>query len=212
MEKKKQSGKAGRAYVLHIDLAGSKPAIWRKLRVPGIFTLGDLHAALQIAFGWEEDHLHSFTIGSAEYGMMSMDGMDLPDNDMADEDDFYLDDLGLKKNQTFTYLYDFGDSWEHTVRVSEIIATDEDPEIARPICIEGERAGPPEDSGGIWGYKDILEALKKPKLKKNREILEWVGDFDPEYFSLEEVNRMFKQTFKSPKKPNAAGGKKTPKH
>jgi hypothetical protein len=207
MEKKKHSSKAGRAYVLHIDLADSKPAIWRKHRVPGNFNLGDLHTALQIAFGWEEDHLHSFTIGSAEYGMMSMD---LSDNDMADEDDFYLDDLGLKKNQTFTYLYDFGDSWEHTVRVSEIIAIDEDPEIAQPICIEGERAGPPEDSGGIWGYGNILAALKQPKLKKNREILEWVGDFDPEYFSLMKVNQMFKVAFKPFKNPKQPEGKIPP--
>jgi hypothetical protein len=209
MEKKKKSGTTGRAYVLRIALAYSEPAIWRKMRVPGSFTLGDLHVALQIAFGWEDEHLHSFTIGSVEYGMSAIDEFDLLDeSDMANEDDFYLDDLGLKKKQTFTYLYDFGDSWEHKIQVTEIISLDENPDMALPICLEGERAGALEDSGGIGGYENMLEVLKNPQHEEYQEILDWAGDYDPEYFSLEDTNREFKKTFKPPKKPKAAGGKK----
>jgi hypothetical protein len=207
MEKKKKSGTAGRAYVLRIELAYSEPVIWRKLRVPGSFTLGDLHVALQIAFGWQDSHLHSFTIGSMNYGMSVLDRFDpLNELDMADENDFYLDDLGLRKKQTFTYLYDFGDSWEHKIQVTEIISLDENPDM--PICLEGERAGPLEDSGGIGGYEEMLEVLKNPKHEEYQEILDWAGDYDSEDFSLEYTNRQFKRMFKPLKKPKAAGGKK----
>jgi hypothetical protein len=137
--------------------------------------------------------------------MSNMDGLDLPDTDMADEDDFYLDDLGLKQKQTFTYLYDFGDSWEHKVQVVEIIALDENPDL--PACIEGERAGALEDSGGIYGYENMLEVLKNPKHKEYQDTLDWAGDYDPEYFPLEDINRRFKMTFKPPKKPKAWGKK-----
>ena len=63
-------------------------------------------------------------------------------------------------------------------------------EILVPICIEGERNCPPEDCGSIPGYQDIIEALKKPKAKKNIELIEWLGDdYDPDLFDIESVNK-----------------------
>jgi hypothetical protein len=192
MDKKTHTNRPQPAYVLKVNIKKSKPSIWRQLSVPADCTLGDLHEILQIAFGWDNDHMHSFTINSEMYGMNSIDfGYD---NDMSDEDSVCLYDLDLQPKQKFRYLYDFGDSWEHEISVSKIIPADAG-NSTLPRCLGGERAGPFEDSGGIWGYESMLEILKDPSHKGYEEIHEWAGDFDPEYFSLDEINAQLEQAF-----------------
>jgi hypothetical protein len=189
------------AYVLRASIKGAKPSIWRKLSVPADCTLGELHKILQIAFDWDNGHMHSFTINSVEYGMADM-GFDYG-NDMADEDSVRLYDLNLQPKQKFSYLYDFGDSWEHEIGVSEIVpAGDEKWDLTCPRCLEGERAGPLEDSGGIWGYEDMLEILADPNHEEYEETHDWAGDVDPEYVDIEEINARLEQVFKpGPKGP-----------
>ncbi|MDR0597427.1 MAG: plasmid pRiA4b ORF-3 family protein [Treponema sp.] len=206
---------ARRIYVLRAKIEGSKPPIWRKLSVPGDYSLEDLHIVLQIAFGWENDHMHSFIIDSTEYGMAeSMKMIDVFfDDEIIDENTVCLDDL-LAEKQKFTYLYDFGDSWKHTITVSKTIPAEDDTgEPSAPLCLGGARAGPPEDCGGIWGYEEMLEIVKDPAHAHYKETHDWLGDRDPEYFSPEEVNARFKQVFRKtpppkktsrkPKKPSA---------
>ncbi|MDR2630679.1 MAG: plasmid pRiA4b ORF-3 family protein [Spirochaetaceae bacterium] len=206
----------GRTLVLRVKIADIDPPIWRELSVPGEYTLGHLHVILQIAFGWENDHMHSFTIKSTQYGMTGMDfGFD-DEEDIVDEDTVCLDDLGLRTHQKFRYLYDFGDSWEHEIAVSKIISTgDEEGEPALPLCLGGERAGPLEDSGGSWEYENTLQILKDPNHAKYEETREWTGDFDPENFDLEEINSRLKHVFKPrptrAKKAKASGGKEEQK-
>jgi hypothetical protein len=196
MDRKLHSNLPQPAYVLRVSIKGTKPSIWRELSVPAACTLGELHAILQIAFGWENDHLHSFTVNSVEYGMTGMD-FDYG-GDMADEDDVCLYDLNLQAKQKFSYLYDFGDSWEHEIRVSKIIPPEDAKwDLTRPRCLGGQRAGPLEDSGGVWGYESMLAILKDPNHKEYEAIHEWAGDFDPEYVSLEKINAHLKQVFKS---------------
>jgi hypothetical protein len=85
MNKTSTPDNSPKAYVLRVSIAQTTPLIWRKLSVPGDYTLGDLHRVLQIAFGWDNDHMHDFTIGSARYGMTEIEGMDLYDDaDMID--------------------------------------------------------------------------------------------------------------------------------
>jgi hypothetical protein len=154
--------------------------------------------ALQRCFGWTESHLHSFTINGIEYGPseLSDDSFMSMDDAPADESDYTLDELELKEKQHFTYLYDFGDSWEHKVTVSKITSAAGDER--RPLCLGGERSGPLEDSGGIWGYEDILAILKNPEHREYEEISGWAGKHDPEYFNLEEINRLLDKTFRPP--------------
>ncbi|MDR1352056.1 MAG: plasmid pRiA4b ORF-3 family protein [Treponema sp.] len=205
-------------YVLRASIAEIRPQIWRNLSVPGDYTLGDLHHILQIAFGWEDDHMHSFTINSVEYGMTEMDGMSFfNDMDVIDEDDVCLDDLDLRPKQKFTYLYDFGDSWEHNITVSKVVpagveakGVNKDINKEQPRCLGGERAGPPEDVGGAWGYMDMLEALKDPGHQRYEEFQEWAGDLDPEHFDQEEINARFKAACEPPPEETekkAPGGK-----
>jgi hypothetical protein len=158
--------------------------------------LYDLHIALQICFGWTESHLHSFTINGIEYGFSGLPDDSFMDDAPADESEYTLDELNLKEKQSFTYLYDFGDSWEHKVTVSEIIPAAGGER--RPRCLGGERSGPLEDSGGIWGYENMLDILKNPEHEEYEEISDWAGDHDPEYFNLEEINRLLNKTLRPP--------------
>jgi hypothetical protein len=109
------------------------------------------------------------------------------------------------------YLYDFGDSWEHKITVSQVIPFNEDE--AAPLCLGGKYACPLEDSGGVWGYAEILEILKDPRRKEYADIHEWAGDVDPLAFDVEEVNRSLQSTFKSAKtaagSPAKEGSKKS---
>ena len=65
--------------------------------------------------------------------------------------------------------------------------------VKYPICLDGERACPPKDSGGPWNYDEFLETLLDPNHEEHEEILEWVGGrFDPEEFDKKTVSRLLK--------------------
>lgn len=84
-------------------------------------------------------------------------------------------DVGVK---TLRYLYDFGDGWEHTIKIERI--TDTVPGVAYPRLIEATGRCPPEDIGGPWGYGEFLEAIADPKHERHAELTEWIGEtFDP---------------------------------
>jgi hypothetical protein len=195
----KTSSNSPAAYVLRANIKETNPPIWRELSVPADYTLGDLHGILQIAFGWGNDHMHAFTVKSVEYGMTDLGFDDMGAmEDTIDEDSVCLYDLKLRRKQKFSYLYDFGDSWEHEIVVSDIIpAGDEERDLAKPRCLGGERAGPPEDVGGVWGYERMLEIAKDPGHEEYKEIHEWIGNIDPEYIDIAGINANLKRAFKS---------------
>ena len=63
--------------------------------------------------------------------------------------------------------------------------------VKYPICVAGQRACPPEDCGGPWGYPGFVGAISNPDHRRHEEMLEWVGgEFDPERFDLESVNTL----------------------
>ncbi len=169
-----------------VTLQHTRPAIWRRIVVPDNMTLGGLHDVIQVAMGWTNSHLHSFQVGDQTFGMM-LDDVEDGDLGQIDEDSVTLRALPLRKGLKFTYEYDFGDSWSHTVAVEKLEpATAPHP---RPACLDGRRACPPEDCGGVWGYGRVLQVLKRTKTADDREFREWVGDYDPEAFDLAAVNR-----------------------
>lgn len=173
-------------YQLKVTLKGSKPPIWRRIQVSGDDSLGKLHAILQIAMGWYGCHLHMFEIHGKEYGEPNRD-LEL---DFNDERKTKLHQI-LKDKDAFVYQYDFGDDWMHQVVVEKIVPKEKGTQY--PVCVAGGRACPPEDCGGIWGYKDFLEAIENPKHPEHENMIEWVGGrFDPEAFNLESINNVLK--------------------
>jgi hypothetical protein len=191
----KNAGTGGReelkhVFVLRISLRDISPQVWRSVQVPGFITLGDLHRIIQIVMGWSDSHLHSFEIAGVRYGMGGED-FDF-EIEEEDENNYSLEDLELREKQRFLYTYDFGDTWEHQILVSKILSLPEDPAGAylRPRCLNGKRSCPPEDCGGPWGYEALLEDLSKPPKKRNRDLLEWEEDFDPEFFDVDITNEL----------------------
>ncbi len=169
-------------YQLKITLADIKPPIWRLVEVKD-GNLAKLHQVIQICLGWDSCHLWAFNIGGEEYGDDPEGEMEMASARKVKLSQFVQ--AGIKK---FSYLYDFGDSWEHVIQVAKVLQAD--PKAKYPRCVKGERACPPEDCGGSWGYADLLEALKNPEHEEHEEMLEWLGGgFDPEAFDLKAANR-----------------------
>ena len=180
-------------YQIKVALERSKPPIWRRLLVPGDFTLGDLHNIIQTAFGWWDYHLHQFIIGEVYFGV-PYPGYDDYLN-MNDERKMRLHQITEREGFKFRYEYDFGDGWLHQVLVEKILPPE--PGQDYPLCIKGRRACPPEDVGGIWGYYYFLEAIGDPEHEEHDEYLEWAGDeFDPAAFDLEEANDALRARWK----------------
>jgi hypothetical protein len=167
-------------YQFRVNLLEIKPTIWRRFQIKDCF-LGDLHWHIQGAFGWTNSHLHDFDVGPDRYGIISQ--IDDPnDPNCKDSLTTLLSDILPKdgKRFVFKYNYDFGDNWEHEVLFEGIVKPSR--KIKYPICLEGERACPPEDCGGEMGYEHLLEVLADPKHEEYLDLRQWAGDFDPERF------------------------------
>ncbi|MCX6930168.1 MAG: plasmid pRiA4b ORF-3 family protein [Verrucomicrobia bacterium] len=176
-------------YVLKIVLKATKPAVWRRLQVPGNANLGWLHAVLQVTMGWTNSHLHQFRIGDQVYSDPAFNlDEEAGSPPVLDERETILMDLALRKGTVLGYEYDFGDSWEHEIKVEKVLPRA--PEgTAKAICLAAARACPPEDCGGVWGYANLLKVIKNPKHEEHDSIMEWLGGgFEPEAFDIEEAN------------------------
>ena len=177
----------GTLYQLKVTLRDvSKPPVWRRVLVHADASLGDLHQVIVAAMGWDDSHLHVFSDDLTRYGSAG--------GDMADEDDFALADVLAEPGDRLRYTYDFGDGWEHDVKLEEVLPPDADlPATAAPACLAGKGACPPEDCGGPWGYASLKETIADPSDEEHERILEWLGledpsDFDPAAFDLATVN------------------------
>lgn len=174
-----------KVYQLHISLKYSKPKIWRRFLVTEDTTLAQLHKIIQKVMGWEDYHLHEFTVGEKQYGLDE----DIDYKEIEDEKKIKLGDLQLTEKQKFSYVYDFGDNWEHEIKVEKILPFVVD--VKYPKCLDGKLACPPEDCGSIWGYEELHELKNLPKDNLDEEALErlqWLGDYDFEHFSVDKVN------------------------
>ena len=179
--KSKTSTKPITIYQFKITLLGTNPKIWRRIQIPDC-KLNTLHYHIQAVMGWENSHLHHFDIKGVRHGIpehLDLEG----DGGIIDSKKIRVSQLVPEdgKKIAFRYTYDFGDNWEHEVLFEGIMKPS--PETTYPACVEGERACPPENCGGPYGYEHMLEVLADPKHEEHRDLLEWVSeDFDPELF------------------------------
>jgi hypothetical protein len=171
-----------RLFQFKITLRGAEPVIWRRIQVFDD-TLDKLHEHIQAAMGWTNSHLHHFFIEGRRCG----------DPELLEDD--FEPFTGLDSTKTlisallpadcapisFEYHYDFGDSWVHDVHFEG--SPPPQSEVAYPQCLEGARACPPEDVGGIGGYEEYLEAMADPSHERHQEMLDWNGPFNPGAFN-----------------------------
>jgi Plasmid pRiA4b ORF-3-like protein len=180
--------------------------IWRRFLIRSDSTLTDLHNTLQIAFGWSDFHLHRFRIRGQDYsiGQTIVTDLDINGSEVK------LADFQFRVNERFIYEYDFGDWWQHEVRVERHLSLDK--KRIYPVCIAGKRAGPPEDCGGPsafmqcrdeapWEADELLERLSedvknrdldslRDQMELIRPLLEWLT---LDQFDRRKVNRRLKQ-------------------
>jgi hypothetical protein len=162
---------------IKITLDWIEPAVPRRLEVPLDLRLDRLHQTVQAAMGWTDSHLWGFEAGGATFGPpMPDDGFgDTPINARKVTLKSVLEDTGRK---TFHYTYDYGDNWEHVIKVETI--GNADPDVLYPRLLAASGACPPEDVGGAHGYEEFLAALDDPGYERHEEFVEWYGDtFDP---------------------------------
>jgi len=181
-------------FQLKISLNETQPSIWRRVQVPGDVSLFRLHFIIQIAMGWTNSHLHEFHIGDQYYGTQWDDGWET--REIWDEKEYRLEQVVSSEGGKFGYLYDFGDSWEHTILVEELLEPVEGQQY--PTCLDGERACPPEDVGGTWGYHDFLEAIDDPGHSEHEDYLAWIGgEFASEAFDRDRTDAALKNIDRS---------------
>lgn len=187
---------------LKITLVGSEPKIWRRILVLSDYSFFTLHVAVQDAFGWEDAHLHQFFTDSpfkrnSKYYRISFPMPEDDIDDIIDERKVKLSEYLRKAKDMMFYEYDFGDSWMHEIKLEKILP--KNPKNKYPILLGGEQACPAEDSGGLGGYCNLLEILKKPKHPEHQDMLDWLGiesaeEFDPKMFDPSTIR------FRDPKK------------
>ena len=160
---------------LKIKLDDVEPAVIRRVEVPLAIRLDRLHQVLQAALGWTDSHLYELRARDIGWGVPDPDFGDGPLDARKARLLDVLEDVGVR---SLKYLYDFGDGWEHTVRIERV--TEAVAGIVYPRLIDATGRCPPEDVGGPWGYREFLKAIADPNHEEHAERLEWVGgQFDP---------------------------------
>jgi hypothetical protein len=160
---------------LKITLDDVAPAVLRRIDVPFDIRLDRLHLAIQAAMGWTNTHLYEIRARDVGWGIPDRDCRDGPLDARKAQLDDVLEDVGTK---TLKYLYDFGDGWEHTIKIERLF--DPEPGVTYPRLIEASGRCPPEDVGGPWGYTELLAAIEDPKHERHADPSDRLpDDFDP---------------------------------
>ena len=174
---------------LRIELENSEPLIWRELEVPSNLCLTSLAQAILLAFGWNEDHLHQFLESRKNHYATSLNelgGTLYPGT--KDGSRYGVSHLLKKQGDSVLFEYDYGDSWYHKVKLKSV-ADYADYETKAVRLIGGANACPPDDCGGIYRYRHLVELMqKKPQSSELSEFYDWMGcKWDPEFFPMDET-------------------------
>lgn len=173
-------------YRLKITLHDVEPKVVRRIEVYSDTTLPRLHRILQVAMGWDDSHLHAFTIDGTTYGT--------PDRGygpkFVSERGVRLADVVTKPKQRFRYEYDFGDGWLHDIVLESIQPVHM--ETTYPRFVDGRNACPPDDVGGPPGYETFVEAVTDPSHEEHERVTAWSGGrFDPTFLDVAHIEAAF---------------------
>jgi Plasmid pRiA4b ORF-3-like protein len=166
---------------LKVTLDDVEPKVVRRIEVPIDIKLDRLHLTLQAALGWTNSHLYEIRARDVRWGLPDPDW---PKGPLDARKARLVDALGDVGTKTLRYLYDFGDGWEHTIKIEGVMAPE--PDVAYPRLIEAVGRCPPEDVGGPSGYDEFIEALNDPDHEGHDEMRQWAGEeFDPNFLDAD---------------------------
>ncbi len=175
-------------YRFKITLKEITPPIWRRIEVPDTYTFYDLHVAIQDAMGWQDYHLYEFEMKDPQDEALTWIGIPHEEygRPIMPSWETHILKFFSDTNSVANYTYDFGDNWQHKIELEDIVPVEES--IKYPRCIEGKRACPLEDSGGVPGYLDLIRVLDDPFDPEYEEMLRQVGAmYNPDYFQPNKV-------------------------
>jgi len=167
---------------IEVTLDHVEPIVMRRLAVPLSLDLDRLHVALQIVIGWTNSRLYEFWIGDSRFGIPDPDCGD-PAGPLDARDVTLQSVLEDMRIQSFKYLYDFGDGWEHSIKMGRVEQGASG--IVYPFLFKAAGRCPPEDIGGPFGYKEFLQVLATPNHPRHQELVGWWGS---ETFDVEAID------------------------
>ncbi len=177
-----------RVLALRLTIAGGQPRIWRRLLVRESMWLSRLHDSIQVLFDWFDYQTHVFNLDDLRFG----NPVKRDELMVEDDRDVTLADIDLATREHFTYVYHFGENWQVDIKVEKV--GERAKGVTYPFCLTGERAGPPEDCGGLEAFHDMLACLKEPASDLGREWREWLGpDYNPEFCDVAKINSALKK-------------------
>ena len=171
---------------LRVELLLMPLPVWRRILVPGHYSFWDLHVAIQDAMGWEDRHLHQFTLDDPSTAQRVRLGI-------PDDSGFYgvsevlpgwehLVTRFMKPGALpALYTYDFGDEWQHEILLEATLSANQDQVL--PSCLAGDGRCPPEDSGGPNGCPESLESGLSEK-------------FDPDEVTFDDPRERWARAFR----------------
>ena len=195
-----------RAVKIKVTLYLEDYNIWRKLVVPLNITFTQLHKIIQAAFGWKDYHLHEFYIFDEKtakddpVNLYNRGDIKPVINLVGDEEDLnYPGDVPMKLEKgikiskyipaLMVYNYDYGDYWQHSIEVEEII---DNYNKNFPVCLAGNGNSPPEDVGGEGGFERFLEIISNEDHPENQGMINWGKNQGYSEFNIDEINRKLK--------------------
>ena len=197
------------AYRFKIELSDIEPLIWRLIEVPSTYSFWDLHVAIQDSMGWLDYHLHSFSLLPPRKRKPVLIG--IPDDEYEDNTlpgwEVPLTQFFKEPGDEVAYDYDFGDGWHHRIVLEGIYLQEKEKKY--PNCLDGKRACPPEDCGGIPGYYNLLEILDNKRHEEHEDMIHWLSghaknyhpydseSFDPNGVEFWDPKKRWKMAFQS---------------
>jgi hypothetical protein len=173
--------------LIKADLSGIDPPVWRHFLVSSDCSLADLHEVLQAALDWTNECSHGF-----EYPPGRPPGVGPSRAPISPQDESHWP-IERFSGERLVYRYDDGDGWTVNVEVGRSLDL---PGFGLgPYCIEGVGAAPPEHSGGPSGYTRLVRVVDEPDNPELDELREWLGEWHPDEFNLDEINEDLAEIF-----------------
>ncbi len=204
-------------YRVRVDLKGTKPPLWRRLDLSSDLLLDEVHQVIQEAFAWTGSHLHQFGSGPDLYSPeteLYLCPFQVDEGETGiPEEQVRLDEVLTEAGDKLYYCYDFGDDWQHVIKLEAVSVR---PDAApRAVCTGGRRDGPAEDCGGVYAYELITAATDPANPDHTDAVAEFErifgdevdpGDIGTTRFDIEQINVALAAAFPATTSPGAGQG------
>ncbi len=185
-------------YQLKIQINIEGFDIWRRVLVPSTYSFRHLHNIIQAAFDWQNYHLHQFEViteGEKDKQIvmdddpLTLEYLDFEHDEILQERFVALEDIFPEYGEVL-YEYDFGDSWEHIIKLEKILKS----KSFAPTLLEGEGERPPEDVGGSWGYHEYKRIMADKNDPEHESMKVWAESQKERKRSSETINKCLRHS------------------